>query len=210
MVNKGGQNMNHQSNQCPKSVASALAKVQANVKTMGFDSNNAFAKYKYVSIDKYYDVVRPLLVDAGLMIIPDEEESDISDDRKVYKTRIKFTILHESGEYWDFPIRRTVILPFTGAQSCGSALSYAEKFCMRTLFKMTTGEEDADALAPQDFSALTDDQRQKVKDLMEQATLNDDERDKMYKWLKIKDLDDVRPEQYENLVSALKRKISGK
>ena len=187
-----------------------LAKVQANVKTMGFDSNNAFAKYKYVSIDKYYDVVRPLLVDAGLMIIPDEEESDISDDRKVYKTRIKFTILHESGEYWDFPIRRTVILPFTGAQSCGSALSYAEKFCMRTLFKMTTGEEDADALAPQDFSALTDDQRQKVKDLMEQATLNDDERDKMYKWLKIKDLDDVRPEQYENLVSALKRKISGK
>ena len=202
--------MNHQSNQCPKSVASALAKVQANVKTMGFDSNNAFAKYKYVSIDKYYDVVRPLLVDAGLMIIPDEEESDISDDRKVYKTRIKFTILPESGEYWDFPIRRTVILPFTGAQSCGSALSYAEKFCMRTLFKMTTGEEDADALAPQDFSALTDDQRQKVKDLMEQATLNDDERDKMYKWLKIKDLDDVKPEQYENLVSALKRKISGK
>lgn len=206
MVNKEGQNMNHQTNQCPKVVANALAKVQSSVKTMGFDSNNEFAKYKYVSIDKYYDVVRPLLVDAGLMIIPDEEESSVSEDRKLYKTRIKFTILHESGEYWDFPIRRTVILPFTGAQSCGSALSYAEKFCMRTLFKMTTGEEDADALAPQEFAVLTEAQKKQIDAMTDKAKLTESDFLKLHQWLKVDNLHNIKPDQYDNLIGALKRK----
>lgn len=200
--------MNHQTNECPKVIANALAEVQSKIKTIGFDSNNEFAKYKYVSIDKYYEVVRPLLVDAGIMIIPDEEDSSVSEDRKLYKTRIRFTILHKDGAYWDFPIRRTVILPYTGAQSCGSALSYAEKFCMRTLFKMTTGEEDADALAPQSMAILTQAQKDQIDKLVDKANLSETELLRLYQWLKIEDLHQVNPEQYENLIGALKRKAN--
>ena len=76
------------------------------------------------------------------MIIPNEEEAAISPDGKTYKVRFAFILMHESGEVWEVPIKRTVYLGYGGAQSCGSALSYAEKFIMRTLFKIPTGEYD--------------------------------------------------------------------
>lgn len=128
--------------QCPKVIAEAMFKVQKQVEKLVHDSKNDFQSYNYVSIDAYYEAVRPWLNNAGLMIIPDEEEASISPDGKTYKVRFAFTVMHESGEVWESPIRRTVYLSYGGAQSCGSALSYAEKFLMRTLFKIPTGEYD--------------------------------------------------------------------
>jgi len=128
--------------QIPKQIAEAMFSVQTKVKKLVHDSKNDFQSYNYVSIDAYYEAIRPLLNEAGLMIIPNEEEAAISPDGKTYKVRFAFIIAHQSGEVWDTPIKRTVYLGYGGAQSCGSALSYAEKFIMRTLFKIPTGEYD--------------------------------------------------------------------
>jgi hypothetical protein len=133
---------------CPKVVAEALFAVQKQVKKLAHDSKNDFQSYNYVSIDAYYEAVRPWLNQAGLMIIPNEEESAISPDGKTYKVRFSFIVMHESGEVWEVPIKRTVYLGYGGAQSCGSALSYAEKFVMRTLFKIPTGEYDPESDNP--------------------------------------------------------------
>jgi hypothetical protein len=38
----------------------------------------------------------------------------------------------------------TIYHPFTGAQTSGSSMSYAEKLFMRSVFKIQTGEGDAD------------------------------------------------------------------
>jgi hypothetical protein len=133
--------------QCPKEVAEAIFKVQQLVRRIGHDAQNDFAKYAYVSIDRYYESVRPWLNEAGLLIIPNEIESGLSPDGKTLKMIFEFTLMHESGAVWECPLRRTVYLQYTGAQSCGSALSYAEKFVMRTLFKIPTGEKDAEAEA---------------------------------------------------------------
>ena len=202
--------MNHQSTECPKVIANALFQIQSQIGTLGYDSNNEFAKYKYVSIDKYYEKLRPLLNDAGLMIIPDEVHNEISEDRKIFKATYQFTILHKDGAVWTYPIRRTIALPFTGAQSCGSALSYAEKIAMRTIFKINSGErDDADMLEQGDMSVLTDKQKAEIDKLVEEAKMTEDDMDALHKWLKVKDLHNTHPEQYDNLIGALKRKVSG-
>ncbi|NDB02612.1 MAG: hypothetical protein EBY38_02940 [Flavobacteriaceae bacterium] len=133
---------------CPKVIAEAMFSVQKQVKKLAHDSKNDFQSYNYVSIDAYYEAVRPWLNQAGLMIIPNEEEAAISPDGKTFKVRFAFIVMHESGEVWEVPIKRTVYLQYGGAQSCGSALSYAEKFVMRTLFKIPTGEYDPEQDQP--------------------------------------------------------------
>ena len=133
---------------CPKVIAEAMFSVQKQVKKLTHDSKNDFQSYNYVSIDAYYEAVRPWLNQASLMIIPNEEEASISPDGKTYKVRFAFIVMHESGEVWEVPIKRTVYLQYGGAQSCGSALSYAEKFVMRTLFKIPTGEYDPEQDQP--------------------------------------------------------------
>jgi len=133
---------------CPKVIAEAMFSVQKQVKKLAHDSKNDFQSYNYVSIDAYYEAVRPWLNQAGLMIIPNEDEAAISPDGKTYKVVFSFIVMHQSGEVWEVPIKRTVYLQYGGAQSCGSALSYAEKFVMRTLFKIPTGEYDPEQDQP--------------------------------------------------------------
>ena len=199
--------MNHQSNECPKVIANALFEIQSKIGTLGYDSNNEFSKYRYVSIDKYYEKMRPLMNEAGIMIIPDELESSLSEDRKLYRAVYQFTIMHKDGAVWNFPIRRSITLPFTGAQSAGSALSYVEKIAMRTIFKINSGErDDADMLEQADFTSLTLKQKNEIDKLLEKVELSDEEMDSLHKWLKVKDLHDTHPEQYDNLIAALKRK----
>ena len=200
--------MNHQSSECPKVIANALFQIQSQIATLGYDSSNDFSKYKYVSIDKYYEKMRPLMNEAGIMIIPDELESSLSEDRKLYRAVYQFTVIHKDGATWNFPIRRSITLPFTGAQSAGSALSYVEKIAMRTIFKINSGErDDADMLEQSDFSALTDKQKDEIDKLYDKANLDKDETLALYKWLKVSDLHDTHPDQYDNLIAALKRKI---
>ena len=200
--------MNHQSSECPKVIANALFQIQSQIATLGYDSSNDFSKYKYVSIDKYYEKMRPLMNEAGIMIIPDELESSLSEDRKLYRAVYQFTVIHKDGATWNFPIRRSITLPFTGAQSAGSALSYVEKIAMRTIFKINSGErDDADMLEQSDFSALTDKQKDEIDKLYDKANLDKDETLALYKWLKVSDLHDTHPDQYDNLIAALKRKV---
>lgn len=130
------------SNECPKVVAEAMMKVQKSVRKLDHDAVNDFNKYAYVSIDGYYDAIRPMLNDAELMIIPNEVDAVIGNDGKTQKVVFEFIIMHASGATWSVPIRRTVYIQYSGAQSCGAALSYAEKFILRTLFKIPTGEHD--------------------------------------------------------------------
>ena len=133
---------------CPKVISNALYQVQSRVTRLVHDSQNQFANYQYVSIDAYYEAVRPWLNEAGLLLIPNEREAQISPDGKTQKVVFDFIVMHKDGEVWDTPIQRTVYLPYTGAQSSGSALSYAEKFVMRTLFKIPTGETEVEAQPP--------------------------------------------------------------
>jgi len=129
----------------PKIIAKAMGEIQKNIPQLVYDARNEFAGYDYVSIDGYYAQLRPLLSEHGIQIVPTEERSGISADGKTLKVTFAFYVLHESGEIWNFPIRHSVFVPYQGAQSAGSAMSYADKFVMRTLFKIPTGDQEPEA-----------------------------------------------------------------
>lgn len=135
--------------QCPEPIAKAIMQVMRNIKKLENNAVNEHHNYRFVGIDKYYDEVRPLLNDAGLIIVCNEEDSRISSDNKTLKVRFSFVLMHESGVVWNYPIGRTVYTQFKGAQACGTALSYAEKFLMRCLFKISSGEADDEEASPE-------------------------------------------------------------
>ena len=204
--------MNHQSSDCPKMIANALFQIQGAIDTLGYDSDNNFANYRYVSIDKYYQEIRPLMNEAGILIIPDELESSVSDDRKLYRAVYQFTILHKDGAVWNFPIRRSITLPFTGAQSAGSALSYLEKITMRTIFKINSADQDsidAASLEKVDFSTLTEDQKAEIDKAVEEAeksgNFTDEDWSKLRKWQHVENIHDIQPEHFDNVIKGLNK-----
>lgn len=136
----------------PADVASAISTVMAGVRTLGKDDRNNFAKYDFVSTDKFLAAVNPLCAAAGLVIIQDEESvsiasTEMEDDygkvkKKTFLTaRYSFVLAHKSGATWG-PVYRTVMVSANGAQAFGSAQSYAQKQFMRSLFQISTGDKD--------------------------------------------------------------------
>jgi hypothetical protein len=107
------------------------------------------ARYEYASIDDFIQHVREHCADAGLAIIPDEardaetQEVTKKDGKSavMWNARFAFHLIHESGESYG-PIFKGVGVPYTGAQSAGSAQSYALKQFMRGLFLIPTGDKD--------------------------------------------------------------------
>lgn len=144
----------------PANIAGAILKVISKSKQLGFDERNPHGGYNYVSVDKFFETLAPVMAEAGLLMIVEEE--DISyregppnrEGRVTTWATIKYAIslAHESGESWG-PLHRTLALPITGPQTFAAAESFARKYFMRGLFMIPTGEHDADEVAPSAFAA---------------------------------------------------------
>ena len=143
-------------------IAVAMMKIAQAVPQLGKADRNAFAKYNYVSIDKYYETIAKLAAANGIMWQPREistvVEREIGKDGALRIT-YAFDLYHESGDSIEEFSKFTILHPIQGAQTAGSALSYADKLFMRSAFKVVTGESDADASDPDDL---------KIKDKIKQ------------------------------------------
>lgn len=135
-------------------IAAAMVRIAQAVPQLGKADRNQFAKYNYVSIDKYYDTIARLAAANGIMWQAREIENiivkDVGKDGS-FRITYDFNLYHESGDMIEGFAAFTVLHPIQGAQTAGSALSYAEKLFMRSAFKVVTGEEDADATNPDDL-----------------------------------------------------------
>lgn len=143
-------------------IASAMIKIAQAVPQLGKADRNQFAKYNYVSIDKYYETIAKLAAANGIAWQAYEVENtvlpEIGKDGALRIT-YSFDLYHESGDMIRAFTAFTIIHPIQGAQTAGSALSYAEKLFMRSAFKVVTGEADADASDPDDLKI-----KEKVKE----------------------------------------------
>jgi hypothetical protein len=135
-------------------IATSMMKIAQAVPQLGKADRNAFAKYNYVSIDKYYEGIAKLAAANGIMWQPREistvVEREIGKDGALRIT-YAFDLYHESGDSIEEFSKFTILHPIQGAQTAGSALSYADKLFMRSAFKVVTGEQDADASDPDDL-----------------------------------------------------------
>jgi len=137
------------------STGQAICNVMVIVERLKKDHNNAFAKYKYTSVDDFKDYLRPKMAEQGIWVSVSEKECEIiavtSDDKgkQKEKTHLKFcfscALNHVSGE----PALQeeiSVMLPYVGAQTSGQARSYAIKEYLKSAFLASSGDiDDADA-----------------------------------------------------------------
>lgn len=129
----------------------AVATVMASVTRLQKADSNAFAKYKFTSVDDFKDHVRPLLASNNLTVRTDEVEFEtieiVADSGKKHMAaRYKFTfqLCHSSGE--SDPLEHfTVMLPYTGPQTSGAARSYALKEWIKSKFLASSGDTDEEA-----------------------------------------------------------------
>lgn len=138
--------------QMPPKVATAINAVMASIERLGKGETNKHGGYKFASVDAFYDAVRPLMAESGLIISADEEGFEVlttgSEDRPTHwlKMQFVFTLAHISGETWaERPKRSIMVNAAMGAQAFGAAQSYADKQYLRSLFKISTGDPDADS-----------------------------------------------------------------
>lgn len=143
----------------------AVTAVMAEVHSLKKDEKNNHGSYNYVSVDSFKNLVRPLMAKHGLSLAmtevayalePIQGRNGVTMNARI---TYEFRLRHDSGAE-DDPERTTITLPLTGAQTSGAAKSYAIKEYLKGRFLVSTGDKDviiggadADAYAPQDYSA---------------------------------------------------------
>lgn len=131
----------------PAEIASAIVEAMKRVKQIGYDATNGHQRYDFVSVDKFYDTMRPILAQVGIFPMLDEREVDViagKGDTSWLRVVYDVTIFHASGVSYG-PLRRTMVVVSSGPQAFASAQSFAEKYFLRGLFKVPTGDKDADS-----------------------------------------------------------------
>lgn len=140
-------------------IAAAICTVMKKVRRLEKDDKNKFDNYNFTSVDRFFEFVNPLMAEAGLMVHYDETGQEYYTNKKEslwMRSRFAIYLCHESGAMAG-PFNRTVAVPMTGAQSYGSAQSYALKQFLRATFLIPTGEkDDADHNAKDDHQAAPD------------------------------------------------------
>lgn len=140
----------------PPEIAAGIVKVMKAVKQLGTDERNQHGGYNYVSTDKFMGLMRPLLAEAGLLVMMDERAIDTKEFGKNGTAWLfaeyDIWLYHESGAEFG-PMTRRTMVPAAGAQSFGALQSYLLKYFMRNLFQIPTGEKDADDLPQEGMPA---------------------------------------------------------
>lgn len=128
-------------------ILTALAKATSEMKRIAKDSRNVEQKYDFASIDDFLAMAGPICAANGLSTLIDEDEVEGFERQGKYgvtqwlRIRFAFTTYHASGQKLP-TTRRTVEVIRTGAQSYGSAQSYALKQYLRGLHMIPTGDKD--------------------------------------------------------------------
>lgn len=129
-------------------IIKAIAAATADVKKLGKNNRNEQAKYDYVSVDDFYAALGPIISQHGLVVFVDETSSVIEEREGAFGKKANWlishydiTVEHVSGEVRG-PFKRAITTQAFGAQSFAAALSYVEKYFLRSLLKVPTGDPD--------------------------------------------------------------------
>lgn len=126
----------------------AIIETRTKVGNLGKAAFNPHGRYKYVSIDTYYEKVAAAAAANGLAWVANETKFDLLPDvgkTGIIRATYAVTLMHSSGDYLPNFSSITIVHPIQGAQTVGSAMSYLDKVFMRQLFSVATGEAGADA-----------------------------------------------------------------
>ena len=145
----------------PKSLLAKIVAVSNEIPSLDKSDTNPHARYKYVPIDGFYKEVATIAKKHGLLWNVKEVGCEVvgnsstkSGPVPVFRYRYEFDIYDKDGNYAPCFASISILHPLQGPQTSGSAMSYAEKLMMRSVFKVVTGERDADEVDPALTNAL--------------------------------------------------------
>lgn len=134
----------------------AIAATGLEIDPLEKGERNNHGGYSYASIDDFYRHVSAVAYSNGLSWSVREVSADVviigekvvggnTTLTRAFQAKYNFDLYHESGASIEDFHAITILHPLQGAQTAGSAMSYAVKQFMRTTFSVVTGEPDADA-----------------------------------------------------------------
>jgi hypothetical protein len=113
----------------PESIALAVLAVQKALGVLGKSERNEFQKYKFVPIDKYYEIVASVATAHDLSWFCQEigpaQVVSFGDGKTALLYTYMFTMFHGTGEVVPVYDRISIFHPLQGAQTSGSAASAA-------------------------------------------------------------------------------------
>ena len=132
------------------SIAAAIVAVCRDVRQLGADDRNNHGGYNFVSVDKFYAAIGPVMAKYGLATLANVARSEVvesvGDNNKVKShlhTEWELYLIHEDGSMYG-PVRRDVTVIAAGPQAYASAESFVTKYFLRSTFKIPTGDSMKD------------------------------------------------------------------
>jgi len=125
-------------------INAAINAAMGEIQKLPKNETNAHGGWSFAGIDDFLDLCRPICTAHGLHPQVDSvgTETFSAGNAKLWaKFSYKIGMGHVSGEKTN-PVGMDVMLPLTGAQTSGSAQSYAVKQYLRALLLISTGERD--------------------------------------------------------------------
>ena len=118
-------------------LAKALLLVQGKIGKIKKDSQGY--GYSYSSIDHAIDVIRPILVESGLVVSQCMEHRG---DMAILTT----TLIHTESGQWirseSYPLKGIPGKQTNEAQAMGSAITYARRYCLLAILNIAPGDDD--------------------------------------------------------------------
>lgn len=139
-------------------VLTALHQVMEKVGYVQKSGENKFHHYKYAGEGDLLKVLRPAMVEAGLLLIPSVSNLSEIDQYGNVNVTMEYTLAHKDGEVW--PDKITIIGTGNDKNSKGGvgdkgtykAMTGANKYLLFKLFQIETGDDpektEADAPKP--------------------------------------------------------------
>jgi hypothetical protein len=123
-----------------KIVDNAITSVMADIQPLLKGDKNSHGNYAFASVDDFLAMTRPLCAKHKLCIIQDEEECKTMEGWLLM--RYRFTISSGGETHPDRPARSILVSSKMGPQAFGAAQSYVLKQFLRSLFQISTGDQD--------------------------------------------------------------------
>ncbi len=115
----------------------ALAKAQAEMKAVPFDSKNPHFKNEFASLTAIQEATRPMLSKNGLAVV-----QTLESDGDIYW--VSTTLGHSSGQFCQSSLKLLMARP--DMQSLGSSCTYAKRYQLQAMLNVC-GDEDDDGEA---------------------------------------------------------------
>lgn len=131
----------------PPQIAAALHDVMGKVGYVQKKGRNAFHNYNYAGEKDLLEVLRPAMVEAGLVLIPSCQERTEIDEYGNTNVIVDYTLVHKSGAVWPEKIRAFGTgndknsKGGVGDKGTYKAITGANKYLLFKLFQIETGDD---------------------------------------------------------------------